>query len=246
MGGVTVKTSRAIYDDALAAYRDENQVCHRFVDLQPVAGPGDDPSWELPVPFLGERADRGMVFLGVNPSYWKREGDPRLGATFDTWDSWARSYFSKAPHPWATLYQRYQLIGETVFGPEFRLGQDALVLECIRFRSAAGEGTKGSVSNPVWEHELPTTRHLLCEIEPALVVTVGKDPLWAMSWMCHGLTPALPEPYRLKDHELQLFVAELGGRQIKIVPTRHLTAVRGAPGPQIARVASAVQSALSA
>jgi hypothetical protein len=245
MDAVTAETSRAIDEDALAAYRDENHPCHLFADLQPAAGPGDDPAWELPVPFLGGRADLGLVFLGVNPSYRKSESAPRLGDSFECWDGWARSYFRTRRDPWPPLYQRYQMIGEAVFGPEFRLGQDAMVLDCIRFRSAAGQGTKSSRSDPVWEHELPITRQLLVEVEPKVVVTVGKDPLWAMSSMCKGLAPTLPERYRLRDYEFQLFTAELGGRQIKILPSRHLTAVWGAATPQIARVAAAIQLALS-
>lgn len=167
---------------------------------------------------MGEQADLGLVFLGVNPSYRKSEPDPRLGGSFDTWDGWARNYFQTAPHPWPPLYQRYQLIGEAAFGPEFRLGQGALVLECIRFRSAAGEGTKGRRSNPVWEHELTTTRKALTDIRPRVMVTVGKDPLWAMSWMCQGLTPELPERYRLRDYEFPPFTAELGGTQSRPCP----------------------------
>ncbi|MGH7641966.1 MAG: hypothetical protein ACRENX_02950 [Candidatus Dormibacteria bacterium] len=192
----------------------------------------------------GERADRGLVFLGVNPSYRKGEQGPRIGDSFETWDGWARHYFTDTPQPWATLYRRYHLIGKAVYGPGFKLGEYAIVLECVRFRSAAGKGTKWRRSNAVWEKELPTTGQLLREIGPKVVVTVGKDPLWAMSRMADGPSPALTSPYRLEDYEFRPFAAELGGRAIKVVPSHHLTGVWGAAGPQIAKVASVVRSAL--
>ncbi|MGH9917950.1 MAG: hypothetical protein ACRD6W_03620 [Nitrososphaerales archaeon] len=69
-----------------------------------------------------------------------------------------------------------QAIGAAACGPDFRLGQDAMVLECIHFHSATGEGTRGSRSNPAWEHELKFTCQMLLDIQPKVVVTVGKDP----------------------------------------------------------------------
>ncbi|MGH7641986.1 MAG: hypothetical protein ACRENX_03070 [Candidatus Dormibacteria bacterium] len=95
----------------------------RRLRLQPLADPKDDPRWELPIPFLGDRADRNLVFLGVNPSYFKGQRDHRLGDTFEAWDGWARHYFTAAPKPWATLYQGYQQIGEAAFGSDFKAGR---------------------------------------------------------------------------------------------------------------------------
>jgi hypothetical protein len=242
MGTVSIETSRAIYDDALTAYGDQSHSCHGFIDFQPISGAGDDPTWELPIPFLGAQADRGLVFLGVNPSYWKGEPDPRLGAPFESWDRWARGYFDNTPSPWARLYSCYQAIGEAVFGSDFRLGRDAMVLECVRFRSAAGEGTRGASSKAVWEHELPTTRQLLLEIAPEVVVSVGKDPLWALSTMCENFSPTLPTPFRLTDYEFKSFGGELGGARIKVVPSHHLTAVWGDSKVQLAKVAEAIRA----
>lgn len=86
-------SSRAIYDDAQAAYRDPAHPCHGFVDLQDVSEPGDDPSWVMPIPFLGTTANQWLMFLGLNPSYSKGGSDPRIGSSYETWDRWARSYF---------------------------------------------------------------------------------------------------------------------------------------------------------
>jgi len=245
MTSVSSATSRAIYDDAMVAYEDPSHPCHVFRDLQPVFHPGDDPKWILPVPFLGATAAKGLVFLGLNPNYNNSPGDtdPRIGTSFEAWDQWARNYFEEAPRPWARLYRLYQAIGEAAFDPDFRLGRDALVLECIRFRSVGGAGTKGVPMNRVWDKELPVTRQLLTEIEPRVVVTVGRDPLWAMSWMFRDTKPEVPTGYRLQDFELRPLTATVGTHRVTIIPTRHLTGVWGAAEPRVAAVAAAVRAA---
>ena len=77
-----------------------------------------------------------------------------------------------------------------------------------------------------------------------MISTVGKDPLWAMCQMATDFAPRLPESFRMRDLELQLFTARLGGRQVAGGPSQHLTAVWGAAAPRIARLAEAIQTAL--
>ena len=245
MNAVSLASSRAIYDDAMAAYQDPGHPCHIFTELQPVAHPGDDPTWILPVPFLGATAIKGLVFLGLNPSYNNAPGDtdPRIGASFEAWDSWARNYFESEPQPWARLYRLYQAIGEAAFGSEFRLGRDALVLECVRFRSVAGAGTKGALVGAVWESELPMTRRLLNEIAPRVVVTIGRDALWAVGRMFSDVEPVLPPRFSFRDIELRPLKATIGGGRTTIVPSRHLTGVWGAAQPRVAAVGDAVRAA---
>ncbi|MDA8262519.1 MAG: hypothetical protein M0Z47_06780, partial [Actinomycetota bacterium] len=193
MTSVSSATSRGIYDDAMVAYEDPGHPCHVFRDLQPVFHPGDDPNWILPVPFLGATAAKGLVFLGLNPNYNNSPGDtdPRFGTSFEAWDQSARNYFEEVPRPWARLYRLYQAIGEAAFGPDFRLGRDALVLECIRFRSTAGQGTTGRESIPAWKHEMRFTKQLIEDIRPSVIVTIGTSPFGAVRGMFPTLEPRL-------------------------------------------------------
>ena len=246
MTSVSSATSRAIYDDAMAAYEEEGHPCHVFKDLQPVLHPGDDPKWILPVPFLGATAAKGLVFLGLNPNYDNSPGDtdPRIGTAFEAWDEWARNYFERARHPWARLYRLYQAIGEAAFDPDFRLGRDALVLECIRFRSTAGQGTTGRESIPVWEHEMPITHHLIEDIKPSVIVTIGTAPFGAMHGMLPTLEPRLRGAFRLRSCEFQVFRADSSWGSLAIIPSRHLTGVWGNPDIPIARLGAAIRDVI--
>lgn len=185
------------------------------------------------------------MFLGPNPSYdnSSRDTDPRLGASFEVWDRWARDYFETEPQHWARLYRLYQAIGEAAFDADFRLGRDALVLECVRYRSVAGAGTQGALVGRVWESELPMTRQLLNEVAPRVVVTIGRDALWAISQMFSEVEPAVPTRYSLRDLELRPLTAAIGGQRTTVIPSRHLTGVWGPDEPRVAAVATAVRAA---
>ena len=245
MPSVSSATSRAIYDDVQIAYRDPTHPCHVFADLQPEAGPLDNQEWMLPIPFLGASANQGLVFLGLNPSYLKSDSDPRLDSSFEEWDRWARDYFQTPARPWPKLYERYQRVGESAFGPSFGLGRDAIGLECIRFRSAAGQGTTGRESIPVWEHETRFTKQLIEDIQPSVIVTVGTAPFGAM----HGIFPAL-EPHvtgavRLHSYEFQTFTTEAAWGPLAVIPSRHLTGVWGNPTVVISRLGTAIRNVVS-
>jgi hypothetical protein len=145
---VSMGLSRAIYEDAIRAFEDAAHPCHAFRRLQD--GVPDD-RWQMPEPFNGRTADAGIVFLGLNPSYDPREAVPTIGSSFEEWDCSHRARFDSAEPGWHKLYRRYQAVGEMAVGSEFRLGRDAVVLEAIHFRSAAGQGCN---DRRVLEHEL--------------------------------------------------------------------------------------------
>ena len=73
-------------------------------------------------------------------------------------------------------------------GSGFQLGIDGMVLEVVHFRSAAAEGC----SDPgVLAHELPTTRLLLAELSPRVIVANGADALWAVQLLWPSLQDQL-------------------------------------------------------
>ena len=244
MPSVSSATSRAIYDDAQIAYRDPTHSCHVFADLQPQAGLLDNQEWMLPIPFLGASANQGLVFLGLNPSYLKSDSDPRLGSSFEEWDRWARDYFQTTPRPWPELYERSQRVGESAFGPSFELGRDAIVLECIRFRSAAGQGTTGRESIPVWEHEMRFTKQLIEDIQPNVIVTIGTAPFGAVHGIFPAIEPHVTGPSRLRSYEFQAFTTEAAWGPLAVIPSRHLTGVWGNPTVPISRLGTAIRNVL--
>lgn len=132
---------------------------------------------------MGRRAGRGIVFLGLNPSYGPGD-DPRLGWDFETYDHYWRGWFDAHAGTWPRLYQHYQEIGARAVD-SFRIGEDALVLEMIRYRSAR--------SRDLWElpgmfqRESGRTLALLREVAPRTILCCGGDALW-----CFAGAP--PEP----------------------------------------------------
>src|ERR1041384_6152591 len=191
-GAICRSMSSAIFDDAVRAHDDPSHPCHIFVELQHNVDPG---RWQMPTPFIGAGAARGLVFLGLNPSYDPNEESPRWGVGFEDWDGFWRQGFASRKPVWPRLYQWYQRIGERAFGDEFKLGRDALVLEVIRYRSERSEGCDEA---EVLEHEMPVTLRLLNEVKPAVILCSGSKVLWRMRERLPGLAAALPVDYRMK------------------------------------------------
>lgn len=219
-GSVSQATSRRIFDDAQAAHEDPGHPCHRFVALQ--AGVAAD-HWQLPVPFMGRSANRGIVFLGFNPSWDPNEVSPRWGCSFADFDSYSRSVFASPSTSWPRLYRWYQAIGERALAG-FRLGEDALVLEVVRYRSAVSAGCNLPT---VLDHELPMTAELLGELAPAAIFCCGSAVLWHLRTMLHDLQVRIPADYRIRSIEGRVYRVTAPWGATAVVPSRHLTGAFG-------------------
>lgn len=217
MRSVSIATSRAIFEDAIRAHDDPSHPCHSFVALQHNVEPA---KWQMPIPFMGASAAKGLVFMGLNPSYDPNEASPRSGVSFEEWDHFSRTAFDAPPTTWPRLYRWYQRIGQHAFGDDFRLGVDALVLEVIRFRSEKSE----SCDDPdVLRHELPVTLQLLNEIRPRAILCSGSKVLWRMRELLPGLASVLPADYRIKEMEGRVLHCAAPWGRVGIMGARHLT-----------------------
>jgi hypothetical protein len=219
---VSEATSRAIYNDALAAYQDTAHPCHRFVRLQegiPRA------QWQLPEPFNGWSANAGLALLALNPSYDPTEDVPRIGTGFQEWDRYYRRRFDASSWGPGTLYGRYQRLGEIALGPSFRLGRDALVLEAVRYKSAGGAGCQ---EPQVLEHEIELTRRLLIDIRPKVILGQGRA-LYELARLLPELRSELErEGWRITPLEGRLLkMRSPFGPDLIVVPSRHLMGARG-------------------
>lgn len=235
---VSMDLSRAIYADAMAAFENVHHPCHAFRHLQ--VGVEDD-RWQLPEPFNGRSANEGIVFLGLNPSYDPSEPVPTIGSSFDEWDDYYRARFDSPETTWHKLYRRYQAAGEMAVGSGFQLGRDAIVLEAVRFRSAAGQGC---AEPAVLEHELPLTGRLLSELTPRVVIANGGDALWAIQRLYPALQQELPFGTRLLTVEHQRFEMAAPWGRVLVIPTRHLSAALGFRSVMLRALADAVAAAL--
>lgn len=217
MQSVSIASSRAIFEDSKRAHDDASHPCHRFVELQHGVPPD---RWQLPIPFMGASAGRGLVFMGLNPSYDPNEPSPRWGAGFDEWDAFWRSAFDSPPATWPRLYRWYQRIGERAFGEDFKIGRDAMVLEVVRYRSERSEGCDDA---DVLRNELPVTLALLSELSPTVVLCSGSKVLWRMREVLPALARVVPTTYIIKAIEGKVLRCDAPWGQVAVIAARHLT-----------------------
>jgi hypothetical protein len=218
---ISRKMSKAIFEDALVAYRNVEHPCHQFVGLQHGVAPD---RWQLPVPFMGHSAGRGVVFLGLNPSWNELEPSPRWGVEFDEFDRFWREAFDSIEPAWPSLYRWYQRIGERALGDDFSLGRDGLVLEVIRYRSAQSAGCRDPA---VLAHELPTTRALLEEATPRAILCCGGDSFWYLREMLPDLARQPRSDLAITKIQGMVFSCDTPWGRIGVVASAHITSARG-------------------
>jgi hypothetical protein len=240
MNRISDEVTRAIFDDAHAAYAESTHPCHRFRNLQHGV---PDNRWQLPVPFIGRTANAGLVFLGQNPSYDPHEDVPTIATDYEQWRSFYEASFDGPKRQWPLLYRRYQHIGVVAVGSDFHLGADGLVLEIVRFRSESSEGC----DDPgVLEHEWPPTLAMLRDIQPRAIVANGQRALDALCAIDPELASAT-EASRLEALEGRSFLAHLEGLRgpVAVIPTRHLTGTFGVRNATLDRLGETAQKALA-
>jgi uracil-DNA glycosylase len=238
MNCVSDEVTRAVFDDAHAAYAESSHPCHQFRNLQHGV---PDERWQLPVPFIGRTASAGLVFLGQNPNYDSHEV-PTIATDYEQWRSFYQASFDVPEKQWPPLYRKYQRIGVFAVRSGFHLGADGLVLEIVRFRSERSEGCDDPA---VLKHEWPLTLAMLRDIQPRAIVANGSRALQALCASAPELAAAT-ENRTLEELEGSWVLATLEGLEapVAVIPTRHLTGRPGVSNESIDRVAEATREAL--
>jgi len=224
---VSIETARWLLDDANAAFHDPDHPCHRFCNTQDTQC--DHLTWEqwqLPVPFLGRQAKRGLLFLGFNPSFGGEVGSPRGGISLEAyyryWSDLPDSAFAERQ---AQLYQRYTELGELGADGAFQLGSDALAMDAIPYRSATGWD---AWSPEIWNYLKDRyTGAVLRECAPRVVVTSGAWALWCLRDLVADLASTLPEALRLRDWQGKVLTVATEWGEASVLPLPHLTAAFG-------------------
>jgi hypothetical protein len=189
---VSTETSRTIYEDGMAAFRDPGHPCHPFVRWQAQHG---CPDFQLPEPFSGRGSSLGLVFVGLNPGFTEDEPIPTAGAgaSFEDYDSFYRERFDDknrdsskrilVPRKGAAakpgrFWNAIERFGRACLVRDFRLGEHALLIEVIRYKSKHGwTGDNDEERDAIAEHERRLTRALLEDLRPKVIVTAGRAAL---------------------------------------------------------------------
>ena len=188
---VSREISRRIYEDGLAAFRDLSHPCHPFARWQAQHG---CPDFQLPEPFSGRGSTLGLVFVGLNPGFTEDEPIPTArGASFEDYDSFYRERFDDknrdsnkrilVPRKGAAgkpgrFWNAIERFGRACLVREFRLGEHALLIEVIRYKSKHGwTGDNDEERHAIAEHERRLTRALLEDLRPKVLVAAGRAAL---------------------------------------------------------------------
>jgi hypothetical protein len=225
LNAVSKVTARWIFDDAPAAFHDDQHPCHRFSRTQDVTSWEE---WQLPVPFLGREMRRGLLLMGSNPSYGgtAERDSPRGGSEFEAYfEYWLRVFDGSSVEGHALLYRRYSELGHLALGPDFTLGVDALVIDAIPYRSAR-EQTAGFA--PIWGHV--KDRYTLAafrDCSPQFVVTCGASALWCLLDLFPQVQDKRRTPFRLRDFMGKPFSLVTEWSTMVVLPLPHLTSAFG-------------------
>jgi hypothetical protein len=152
--------------------------------------------FQLPEPFSGRRSRTGLVFMGLNPGVTHHEMIPRYGEVdFADYHAYFRRRFddrnrdesgrlvvrlkpegSKAPRLWSNL-ERFGSEYLSELAPEgFRLGDDAVLLQAIRYKSTAGWlGDSVIERRRTLEHQRTFTESLIDEGAIRILVPMRSD-----------------------------------------------------------------------
>lgn len=187
--------SARVFEDGLDAVRDPSHPCHHFAEWQ--KRNGYEP-FQLPEPFSGRSSRLGLAFMGLNPSVTHDEVIPCYGEVdFDQYDDYFRARFEadnrdhsgrlivhlkagglKLPRLWNNL-ERFGREFLSEFTPgRFRLGEDAILLQAVRFKSTDGWiGDSPTEKFRARAHQKPFTEALIDEGRIRVLVPMGNEAL---------------------------------------------------------------------
>jgi hypothetical protein len=212
---VSLRLSREIYDDGMAAFHDPAHPCHPFVRWQRENG---CPEFQLPEPFSGRRSMLRLVFVGMNPGFTADEDMPKAatGISFEKYDSFYRGRFDddnrdqhsrlvvrrdggrrKVVRFWNGIERFCRQRLSDLVGCDFRLGEHAVLIETVRYKSKSGwMGDSPSERQAIANHERKMTHKLLEDLLPKIVVAVGGKALCELAKI---LKFELEPPVRVKN-----------------------------------------------
>ncbi len=231
--------SRRVYDDGLAAVGDAHHPCHHLVRWQ--QDNGFSP-FQLPEPFSGVRSTLGLAFVGLNPSATRDEQischTPDM--MFDIYDSFYRGRFSEAnrdargrlvvrKHDGTAkvprFWRRIELFGRkhllSLCDDPFSLGEHAILVEAIHFKTARGWLGNAAAQRRVVAHHRPFLDSLLSDSGFRVLVPTG-NLAWRQLRDLLRFDNAVPQ--RISQAHGRLFRARTeAGASLIVCPTLHFS-----------------------
>ena len=193
---ISARYSREVFEDALSAVNDKDHPCRHMFDWQLK---NHYEPFQLPEPFSGAQAQMRIALVGLNPSVTHDEIIPTLEKdwTFEAYDKFFRSRFDDLHRDHqgkifvdyrdgrrekVRLWNNIELFANEFLSPaigrDFRLGQDAVLLETVRYKSKKGWlGSNSRETKRLIEHQTRFTQMLIDENLFSILVPMGNDAL---------------------------------------------------------------------
>lgn len=249
--------SDSVWNDGITAIANRRHPAHHMMQWQ--RNQSQCPRYlQMPEPFSGRSAHLGVAVVGFNPSIDFQEKVPTsqwnkadyfcfYEARFDYRDSGGRLCKQLLNNTleqvafWNAIERFFRGIQELREFGGFRLGEDGMLHEAIRYKSRDGwTGLNFKQRTDLEDQQRPFLHAALTATNAHVVLAVGRVAWNALRHMLDGLTAS---PKALRDACTQTpYVAGLGGRCIFVVPVKHLT--NGRPtNHDLARARAAIKSA---
>lgn len=238
---ISTEFSRSVFDDAFDAIQDTDHPCHHMVQWQ--FQNGFHP-FQLPEPFSGRRSSLGLAFMGLNPSIGAGAVIPTDSPewTFEAYDDYYRSRFDernrdargrllvhRADHTTkrSKLWNQIESFGceqlSSVTDARFRLGDHAVLLEAVRYKSR--DGWLGDTANErqrVTDHQADFTRDLLDRVDLRVLIAMGKDAWDQLDSVLQFVGPPVPQQVTRAMGTSYTGATSLGTR-VTVVPVTHFS-----------------------
>jgi len=240
MTSISLAFSKAVYEDALSAFRDTAHPCRPMVEWQ---NKNEIAPFQLPEPFSGDKASLSIAFMGLNPSVSENELIPTIEETWslDKYDSFYRSRFDAknrdckdklivhtlngSTHK-VRLWNNIELFGNNYLSQyangTFRLGSHAILIEAVRYKSTKGWiGANAKERNRITNQEMKFTQQLIDEGAVSIVVPMGNKALGQVRKIVH-LEDDMPNAIGRAMGNTYYGVTN-AGTNITICPIKHMS-----------------------
>lgn len=220
-------------------------------------------AWQLPEPFNGEPGRAMVAFVGLNPSIDPEEDVPRWSSPLDDYLEYYVNRLERhrdhegriisrtpAGRTWRIrLYNSYENLLRQAFGPDARLGRDAVVLELVPYKGARRDlahiGREAFAR--IARHALPRTLALIDCFATPVVVTVGADATrWVLGQaVTERFRDRRPKQRELHGNAVTDVVLPHLTRPVTVIPSLHLSGAYAVSAADRDRLAGAMRDAVS-
>ena len=238
---ISKKYCEAVFDDAHQAIKNSTHPCHHLVKWQEKEG---YRPFQLPEPFSGRKTSLGIAFVGLNPSISHGEKIPTFNPDlsnngFKKYDEFYRSRFDDKyrddkrklfvedcdnNNHKVRLWNNIEIFGDQCLALEdrpFKLGEHALLIEAVRYKTTKGFLGTSKEKQEVMEHQKKFTLNLIDEGIFSVLIPMGNA---ALRQLGNVLKFEVPPPAAIRQAMGKSYIGwTKKGTRVTLCPIQHLS-----------------------